>query len=165
MSPEETSFLNLRTLPARLSPEQTAWYLGCSVENLRILIRAGLLKPLGKPAPNATKFFALGDLAQLRADSKSLARLTEAIQVWHRRKNGRGGGALRPTLRPGSSRSQPVCRSGQPSAPPFSNRPPCRAGNRGTPAAKPSTRQSSADAGCLPHDAPAPDDDPSTQDE
>ena len=81
MSPEEKSFLSLRTLPARLNPEQTAWYLGCPVEALRVLIAAGLLKPLGKPAPNATKFFSLVELEQLRADPKRLSRLTDAIHT------------------------------------------------------------------------------------
>jgi hypothetical protein len=89
MNPEEKSFLSLRTLPARLNPEQTAWYLGCKVDAVTVLIAAGLLKPLGRPSQTAVKFFSLAELEALRADTKWLSRTTEAIQSWHRRKNGR----------------------------------------------------------------------------
>jgi len=92
MTAEEKSFLCLRTLPARLTPEQTAWYLGCNTESVTVLIAAGLLKPLGRPKPNASKFFALAELEALRADTKWLARATEAIQNWHRQKNDRHRG-------------------------------------------------------------------------
>src|ERR1039458_9798575 len=89
MNPEEKSFLSLRTLPARLNPEQTAWYLGCKVDAVTVLIAAGLLKPLGRPSQTAVKFFSLAELEALRGDTKWLSRTTEAIQSWHRRKNGR----------------------------------------------------------------------------
>ena len=98
MNNDEKSFLSLRILPARLNPEQAAWYVGCHVESIPVLIAAGLLKPLGRPAPNASKFFALAELEVLRADTKWLARATEAIQNWHRNKNDRHRG-----MRPASS--------------------------------------------------------------
>ncbi len=98
MTAEEKSFLSLRTLPARLTPEQTAWYLGCNIDSVTVLISAGLLKPLGRPKPNASKFVALAELEALRADTKWLARATEAIQNWHRQKNDRHCG-----MRPASS--------------------------------------------------------------
>ena len=95
MSPEEKSFLSLRTLPARLDAEQAGWYLGCNLESVTVLMAAGLLKPLGRPAANAAKFFALAELEQLRADPKWMSRATEAIQNWHRKKNhsSRNGGS------------------------------------------------------------------------
>lgn len=98
MTADEKSFLCLRTLPARLTPEQTAWYLGCNTDSVTVLIAAGLLKPLGRPKPNASKFFSLAELEALRADTKWLARATEAIQNWHRNKNDRHRG-----MRPASS--------------------------------------------------------------
>ena len=73
-------------------------YLGCNTDSVTVLISAGLLKPLGRPKPNASKFFALAELEVLRADTKGLARATEAIQNWHRNKNDRHCG-----MRPASS--------------------------------------------------------------
>ena len=81
-----------------VTPEQTAWYLGCNTDSVTVLTAAGLLKPLGRPKPNASKFFALAELEVLRADTKWLARATEAIQNWHRNKNDRHCG-----MRPASS--------------------------------------------------------------
>jgi len=159
MSPEEKSFLSLRTLPARLSPEQTAWYLNCPVESLRVLIAAGLLKPLGKPAPNSTKFFSLVELEQHRADPKWLSRLTDAITAWHRRKNGAGDASLRPIMRRPISRSQPAGQASQ-SARPWSVRSRCRTENRAAPAALPGPRPSSADQAHSAYD-PAPRDEDS----
>jgi hypothetical protein len=97
MTAEEKSFLSLRTLPARLTPEQTAWYLGCNTDSVTVLIAAGLLKPLGRPKPNANEFFSLAELEALRADTKWLARATEAIQNWHRKKNDHPRGLQQPS--------------------------------------------------------------------
>ena len=73
MNPEAESFLSLRTLPARLNPEPTAWYFGCKVEFITVLIAAGLFKPLGKPSHNACEFSPLAELEQARADTKWFA--------------------------------------------------------------------------------------------
>ena len=50
--------LSLRRLPARLNYFQTAAVLGFSEHDIPVIVRAKLLKPLGKPAPNAPKYFA-----------------------------------------------------------------------------------------------------------
>ena len=56
--PEEKEILNVRRLPARLNAEQTAALLGLSSHDIPVLVSAKLLRPLGKPVPNAAKWFA-----------------------------------------------------------------------------------------------------------
>ncbi len=52
-----TSVLNMSRLPARLSVED-AVLLGFASHDITILMREELLKPLGRPAPKAPKWFA-----------------------------------------------------------------------------------------------------------
>jgi hypothetical protein len=48
-----------------------------------------LLKPLGHPARNSTKFFATETLEQFRRDEKWLARASDAISSYWRERNAR----------------------------------------------------------------------------
>jgi len=89
MNPEREKFLNLKTVPARLTVEETAWYLGFASHDIPILTANGLLKPLGRPAENSSKYFAFVVLVELRNDSKWLARATEILVQHWRRKNAR----------------------------------------------------------------------------
>ena len=68
MNSECKNLLSLVTLPARLSRTQTADYLGFEPDHITLLIKAGLLKPLGRPKPNSDKYFAAVKLAELRQD-------------------------------------------------------------------------------------------------
>jgi len=70
---QQNEFLSWKILPARLDATQTAWFLGFELHEIPILIAASLLKPLGHPARNDTKFFATQTLEQLRRDEKWLA--------------------------------------------------------------------------------------------
>lgn len=89
MELEREKFLNLKTAPARLNVQEAAWYLGFAPHDIPVLVSHGLLKPLGHPADQSVKFFALVTLAELRSDAKWLARATDAmIQHW-RGKNAR----------------------------------------------------------------------------
>lgn len=54
-----------------------------------MLIAASLLKPLGKPARNGTKFFATETLEQLRRDEKWPARVSDAIGSYWRERSAR----------------------------------------------------------------------------
>ncbi len=54
MNPEQQQLLTLSMLPARLSAEQAAQLLGFQAHELTILIAAGLLRPLGRPAAKPT---------------------------------------------------------------------------------------------------------------
>ena len=90
MNNERREFLiAIREPPARLSVEETAWYLGFAIHDIPILVKCGLLKPLGRPPPNAVKYFAAVDLAALREDSHWLSRASEAVIRHWQNKNAR----------------------------------------------------------------------------
>ena len=87
MDSEQKQLLSLSVLPARLDASQAAQFLGFNAYDLTTLIRARLLTPLGRPAPNGIKYFATVELEQLRSDVKWLAKATDAVQSHWRRKN------------------------------------------------------------------------------
>lgn len=89
MHPEQREFLNLEQKPARLSAQQCAWLLGFQEHDIAPLLAAGLLHPLGRPGPNAPKYFAVAELEGCRLDRKWLARATDAIQAYWRTRNAR----------------------------------------------------------------------------
>lgn len=86
---QQAEFLNWKIAPARLNASQAAWYLGFEPHEITILSATGLLKPLGHPARNATKFFATAALEQLRRDEKWLIRATDAVAGHWRKENAR----------------------------------------------------------------------------
>jgi hypothetical protein len=97
MNSDMEQFLNLKTPPARLNADQAAWYLGFSPHEIPILVSEGLLRPLGHPAKNAPKFFALVNLEEFRRDVKLLAKACDAIsEHWKSRNHRQGQGKLRP---------------------------------------------------------------------
>ena len=53
------------------------------------LISARLLKPLGTPAPNGTKFFATIDILEFLEDRSWLTRMTNTINQHWQRQNAR----------------------------------------------------------------------------
>jgi hypothetical protein len=103
MNPEQREFLNLARRPARLNVEQVAWLLGFQVHDIPRLVAAGLLRPLGRPGPNAPKFFGTADLEAAMQDRKWLARASEAIQSYWRDQNARKPGRAQPRFRSPSS--------------------------------------------------------------
>jgi len=88
-TPQQTEFLSWKIIPARLDATQAAWFLGFEPHEVPMLVAAGLLKPLGHPARNSTKFFATDVLEQLRKDEKWLARACDAIASHWRKRNAR----------------------------------------------------------------------------
>jgi hypothetical protein len=80
-------FLSRYTPPARMSADETAWHLGFEPHEISILVQAGLLKPLGHPAVNSTKFFSADALEVLRHDEKWLSKASDAIAIFWRNKN------------------------------------------------------------------------------
>ncbi len=75
----------LGQLPARLTAEQAAWVLNCQPHDVPVLVAARLLKPLGNPQANSTKFFATTDLLEQIKDRNWLVRVSTAIyQHWHK---------------------------------------------------------------------------------
>jgi hypothetical protein len=78
--------------PARLTVEQAAWVLGCQVHDMPVLMSCRLLKPLGNPQPNATKFFCTAEVLELAKNRSWLAKVTIAISENWRKKNARKKG-------------------------------------------------------------------------
>ena len=77
MSPE--TLLDYRRLPCRLTAEEAAVLIGCCPHDIPILTRAGLIKPLGSPAPNSVKYFSSAKLEEKLADDNWSARVTNAL--------------------------------------------------------------------------------------
>jgi len=78
---------SLCPLPARLMPEKVAEILGFSPCEISLLMRFGLLKPLGKPAPNAHKYFCAAEILELARDREWLDKATRAVGKHWREKN------------------------------------------------------------------------------
>jgi hypothetical protein len=81
-----------KDLPARLLAAQVAKLLNCTPEDVSILVSAGKLRPLGRPNPNAVKFFSAVELIALLADREWLDEATKTIGQFWKRKNARRHG-------------------------------------------------------------------------
>jgi hypothetical protein len=82
-----------KDLPARLYAAQVAELLNCTQDDVAILASAGKLKALGRPRPNAVKFFSTIELITLLADREWLDEATKTIGQYWRRKNDRRRGS------------------------------------------------------------------------
>ena len=90
MNQDRKDFLNVtHVIPARLDSQETAWFLGFAAHDIPILIRVGLLKPLGHPPPNGMKYFSSASLARLREDAHWLSRASDALTKCWKHKNAR----------------------------------------------------------------------------
>ena len=90
MNENQSRFLSLLgQLPARLTAEQTAWVLNCQAHDLPALVNARLLKPLGTPAQNSTKYFSTADVLELMKDKAWLVRVTNTISQHWQHQNAR----------------------------------------------------------------------------
>jgi hypothetical protein len=79
--------LGLRRLPSRLDMTDAAILLNVGEHDITVLMRAGLLDPLGHPRPNAIKYFATVELLERAADRKWLSQMCDTIyQHWARKK-------------------------------------------------------------------------------
>ena len=87
MDSEQKQLLSLPMLPARLDVPQAAQFLGFQAHDITTLVRARLLTPLGRPAPNSPKYFATVELQRLRSDLHWLSKATDAVQSGWRQKN------------------------------------------------------------------------------
>jgi len=69
---EAHSLLSCHRLPARLNTTETAVLLGFHEHDIPVLTAVGLLAPLGKPAPNAPKYFASVQISALGENAERL---------------------------------------------------------------------------------------------
>jgi hypothetical protein len=79
--------LMLHRLPGRLDAAQTAALLGFQPHDIPVLTGLGLLKPLGRPAPNSTRYFAATYIDGLRENTEWLDKATRAIGRHWQEKN------------------------------------------------------------------------------
>lgn len=80
--------LNCHRLPARLNTSEVAILLGFQEHDIAPLVAAKLLAPLGKPAPNAPKYFAAVEIERCAQDADWLAQATRSLAKHWLRKNG-----------------------------------------------------------------------------
>lgn len=74
---------SLPTLAARLKPEEAARLIGCQPHDIPILVRLGLLKPLGRPPVNAVKYFSRQRVLDLCSKDSWLVQVSDAlVQHW-----------------------------------------------------------------------------------
>jgi len=83
------TLLNSRRVPARLHSSEVAGMLGFQDHDIPVLVVARLLIPLGKPAANAPKYFALVDVLAAGQDREWLAQATRVLTKYWREKNSR----------------------------------------------------------------------------
>jgi hypothetical protein len=86
MKEEQARFLSLLgQLPARLTAEQTGWVLNCQPHDIPALLNARLLKPLGNPSANGSKYFSTADVLELTKDRAWLVKVSNTIcQHWQK---------------------------------------------------------------------------------
>jgi hypothetical protein len=90
MKEDQHRFLSLLgQLPLRLTGEQAGWVLNCQPHDIPALIHARLLKPLGNPSANGTKYFATADLLETAKDRSWLVKMTSAINTHWQKQNGK----------------------------------------------------------------------------
>jgi hypothetical protein len=95
-SQDAAVLLNCRRLPGRLNTTETAVLLGFQEHDIPTLVAAKCLSPLGRPAPNAPKYFAAVEIAALAQDRDWLERATKALaKFWVEKNHGKGVGRLR----------------------------------------------------------------------
>ena len=84
---DNREILKVQRLPARLHAEEAACLLGFQAHDIPILIKAGVLKPLGSPVPNAVKYFATITVLRLMESEELLHRATKAVSNYWKSKN------------------------------------------------------------------------------
>jgi hypothetical protein len=96
MNQDRLAFMSFPRLPGRLTTEEAAWHLGFSPHDIPVLVANRLLKPLGSPPQNATRYFSGPDLEKVRMDSKWLDRASAILIKHWRQKNERRGNGKSP---------------------------------------------------------------------
>jgi hypothetical protein len=85
--------VRVRSHRPRLRADEVAKLLNCSTDDVAILVSAGKLRALGRPKPNAVKFFNAIELIVQLADPCWLDEATKTIGQYWRHKNVRRNGS------------------------------------------------------------------------
>jgi hypothetical protein len=72
--------------PARMTAAQAADFLGFEKDDLALFAREELLRPLGRPVANATKYYAAVEVVAFWKDRERLDRATQLIYERNRSK-------------------------------------------------------------------------------
>jgi hypothetical protein len=84
------ALLNCLRVPARLNTTEAAVLLGVQEHDIPTLVAAKMLSPLGKPAPNAPKYFAAIDVQECAQDRGWLDQATKALaRHWLKKNRGK----------------------------------------------------------------------------
>ncbi len=70
LNDELLNLLKSGRLPARLNTSQVSALIGFQPHDIPVLVCQKLLRPLGKPAPSAIKYFAANEIEQLAKDTR-----------------------------------------------------------------------------------------------
>ena len=90
MNPESSLKIQaLEKFPVFMTKEKVAGALGVATHNIPPLVRAGLLKPLGRPGRSCVKHFSRDALAEKFASPEWLDKVVAAIHRHWRIKNAR----------------------------------------------------------------------------
>ena len=89
MDQEQSQFMMLRRLPARLTAQQAAWVLGFQVQQIPILVSVKLLHPLGDPAQSAQKILSRSEVERVASDLKWLDKSSQKVAEYWQLKNAR----------------------------------------------------------------------------
>jgi hypothetical protein len=98
MKDDQQRFLSVAgLLPVRLNAEQAGWVLNCQSHDIPALVHARLIKPLGNPAPNSTKYFCTADILETAKDRAWLVKMTAAINSHWQKQNAKQGRGVNET--------------------------------------------------------------------
>lgn len=91
MSLNRRDWFSLILLPGRLTTGEMEMTIGLPPGSAPILIRVGLLRPLGRPPANGHKYFSRDYVLALCKDEKWLARASDAlVKHWAKRNSNVG---------------------------------------------------------------------------
>ena len=85
----EHSMLQVLRLPGRLTPIQTGEVLGFTETEVRILLKYGLLRALGRPPLNGHKLFCALEIEQLSRDKGWLEKASRCVYRHWAERNGK----------------------------------------------------------------------------
>ena len=84
--------------PARLHTSEVAKVLGFPEHDIPVLVSRKLLKPLGKPAQSAPKYYAACEIEKLAIDSSWLNKATQTVYDYWKVSNAKRRGNRPPVL-------------------------------------------------------------------
>lgn len=86
-------------VPARMDTKQTSEVLGFQEHDIPVLVGEKMLEPLGKPMPNARKYFARVQIMEIADDPSWLSKATKLIyQHWQGKNASRAKGVAVETI-------------------------------------------------------------------